>query len=192
MEQIENKMIDKLTGEILESDTAGSILVDDLPKVVRILRALEKKQEHTEQYIKNEVARLTDYCNNQTETILAERAKFEQIAERLLRGSGQKKLSYPGLGTVRIGTTRENVDTSGYDSMDTVGQKDIQEMYPELFRTTIRVAPDKKAIGTAIKGLNEELENGPPLSESSRTALVNTDLFKLSPKQETFVFKAEV
>ena len=172
-QHIEDEMIDELTGEIIELDQTDNIVVEDLPKIVRILGALDKKQDHIERYIKGEVARLVDYCNNETRSIQAERTKFEGIGETLLRQTGEKKKSYPGLGSVRIGLTRESVDTTGYDELSIDDQKIIQELRQDFFRTKITVSPDKKSIMAMLK------EKG------------NTEHFTIRPKQETFIFKAE-
>lgn len=187
--QTVQELIDEQTGEIFEIENPT---IDDLARICRALRATEAHQRMTEQYLKDEIDRLSSFCQAKLDSLAAQHTHLSGIAEGLLRSSGKERLEYPGLGVVRFGQTKESVDTTGYDELSLKDQKDIQVSYPELFNTTVKVLPGKKAIATAIKGLNGELEDGPPLSESAINALVNTDLFKLRPKRETFVFKAEM
>ena len=175
---LETEIIDELTGEIMELDESRHIAVEDLPKIVRVLRALEKKQNHIETYIKAEVQRLVETCNNDISKINEQQIRFEQIAESLLRQSGEKKLSYPGLGSVRFGMTRESVDTTGYDELSVDDQESFQHSHNALFQTTVKVTADKKVI-------KSKCALGDDFRWNDKT------MFAIRPKQETFVFKSE-
>jgi len=183
LQQIDDEMIDTLTGEIMQAattpETALKITVEDLPKICRVLRAMECRQAMVEQYMKDEVQRITETCNHKIQALSAEHSYMMGLAEGLLRQAGKTKLQYPGLGTVRIGHTRESIDTSCYDELSLDDQSEAQRIFPSIFRTTVKVAPDKKEI-------KRQMDNGDCWYTQD-----NKKYFTIRPKQEQFQFKAE-
>jgi len=173
--QVEDEiLIDPETGEIMEDqDDTSKMTVDDLPKTLRILRAIQRRIDIIDQYESDEIERIRLACSKKRTSLHSTKEHFFSKAETLLRMSGKDRLEYPGLGVIRFGSTRESISTIKWDVLTREEQKRIAETEPKLIKTKIIYQPDKKAILETIKGGR------------------NIEWFTVNPKVETFIFKAE-
>jgi hypothetical protein len=141
--------IDPETGEIIGED--HKLVVEDLPKIARQMRALSAQADIIGNYEEAELARIREYCHDKVSRVIKQYEFFEGIAKQMLEQSGQKKIEYPGLGKLRFVKQREKVDDSGYNAMSEEEQKVLRESRKGFFKTKIVMTPDKKAIKTQIE-----------------------------------------
>lgn len=141
--------IDTETGEIVGED--HELVIDDLPKIARQMRALNAGVAIARQYQSDEVRRITDYCNDKARRLQKQYEFFERIAQQMLEQSGQKKIEYPGLGTLRFAKQREKVDDTGYYAMSEQEQLHVQTQNPGCFTTKKTVTPNKKEIKARLQ-----------------------------------------
>lgn len=168
-----DEFVDLETGEILLTDDSAECITEDLPKITRSLRALERRMGVVDKFRQDELARIATHCNRKIETFQRSHDYLMGLAEWLMRKTGEKRLEYPGLGVLKFGTTRESVNDEDYEAMSPEDQQHMRALIPKLFRTKIIVSPDKKAIMAELK------DNVPVCG------------FFINPKRETFGFKAE-
>ena len=166
-----NEFVDIETGELL--DPSLSVVVEDLPRLARQLRAIEKRAEIIVEYRDQEVARIRAICNRKLGVLGDSQSRLMAFAEGLMRGTGKERLEYPGLGVLRFGATRESVSDIEFLAFDEGARDAMPKQYPSLFVTKTITRPDKKAIMA-------ELKNGRDIPG-----------FKINQKRETFLFKAE-
>ena len=167
-----DEFVDPETGEILE--TENKIVLEDLPKIARSLQTQTMRMAVIKKFRDDEVARITAHCDRKTETLQGSFDYLLGMAKTLMAGADKKRLEYPGLGVLKFGTTRESVDTSGYDDLPDEEQEELQADWPSLFRIKTTVSPDKKAIMATIREGAQFIG------------------FKVNEKRETFIFKAEL
>lgn len=164
--------VDLETGEILDPNIKTR--AEDLPRVARWIRRTDKEESRLRAYAKAEIARISECTDMAIEQLEKQKSFFLLRAEDLMRSTDDKKLSYPGLGTFKFGSTRESVNTELYDNSDDDAKAMLQEHYPTCFKTKTVVTPDKKAIKQAIEN-EDDVAPG----------------FSINEKRETFGFKAE-
>jgi len=175
--RIGEELIDEETGEIIEQvegEDRSNVTTADLPRICRAMAALDRRQGMIELYLKQEVERLKYSCESKLAALSKQRSFLESVAEGLFRATGEKKIDYPGLGTIRMGHTRESVDSSVYDGLSPEDQAVIQKEYAAMFRTKVIVSPDKKAIKKTITDDGDTVPG-----------------FTVAPKVEKFEFRAE-
>ena len=149
----------------------------DLGWIGRRIAANIRQVIMIDEFRRKEMEKISACCDEKIRKLNDNSSFLRGMAESFLRGSGYcyanrdaRKYDMPGIGAFRFSTTRESIVSTEYDSADPDTQKIIQSEYPDYFRTTVKVAPDKKIIGEAIK------------------AGLGVKGFGVSPKQETFDF----
>lgn len=141
--------VDTETGEIVAE--AYELESDDLPKIARQMRALAGQAAIIGKYQSAEILRITDFCDHKAMRLTKQYEYYEQVAQRILEQSGQKKIEYPGLGTLRFRKMPEKVDTSAYDAMSDAEKLHVQNERKGYFNTKTTVTPDKKAIKAQLR-----------------------------------------
>ena len=169
--------VDPETGEITGED--HELVLDDLPKIARQMRALSAHADLIGKYEEDELMRIREYCHDKVARIIKQYEFFEVIAERMLAQSMQKKIEYPGLGKFRFVKQREKVDATEYDAMSDAEKLHVQNERKGFFNTKITVTPDKKAIKTQLE-----------LVATGQSA-VNIDGFRIARPDEKFEFVPE-
>lgn len=159
--QIDDDLIDKKTGEIIEQP--DSVVTEVLPKLCRRMRTLDRLVGFQEDFRNKEVAHLQKEIERISESVDAEINRLHRehnnvmaYAVRLVEAAppdtlpmskGKVRLHYPGYGVLGWATLkRESVDTSVYDAMNDAEKLHIQNQQKGAFRLTTKVTPDKKAI----------------------------------------------
>jgi hypothetical protein len=150
-QHVDDEYVDTLTGEIFEVADNAKIVVEDLPKVCRALRAIQRKQQVIADYLSYETERLTAFCSAKSTPLVQQEERLMQIAEGLLVTSGERRLAYPGLGVVRFVAGRESVKTEGWDALDERGKIEMSKVNQGAFRVKTVIEPDKKEIAKRLK-----------------------------------------
>ena len=152
----------------------------DLGWIARRIAANQKQADLVSDFRDREVEKIIACCNAKIEQITANSNYLQGMAEGFLRTSGycydkkdQRKYDMPGIGAFKFALTRESVKSTDYDSAPEDAQKQIQIDWPDYFRTTVKVSPDKKIIGEALKAGGQ------------------VEGFKLTNQTETFSFKGD-
>ena len=173
-QMVDDGLVDMETGEVLGPyELDKTAVIEDLPKYARTIRAGDNRIAMIEKYRTEEVERIKAICDAKIDKLKLTRRFFAEIAERLMKTAGKKRLEYPGLGTFRFGVSLKSVNTEEYDDMPDDMQTSLQSTHHGWFRKKITVAPDKKKITVALEGGEEILG------------------FSLNRPHETFTFKAE-
>jgi len=175
LERVEDFLFDPETGEVIEQDR--TIVIEDLPKMLRSLRAIERRKEMILDYLKTEVERLTHACNRKMEGLNNSREYLASRAEVLLSETGQRKLEYPGLGVVRYRKKPDTVSTEGWDEMDETTRAKYTDSHYSLFKITRIVKPIKAEIKKRLP------------DDNSVVAL--KDAFEIKTGETVFEFKPE-
>jgi hypothetical protein len=172
--------IDPETGEIVLSQ--DGVATDELPKVMRTMRAIQRRLEMLEEYQEQELDRIRAAVTDKTKPMIDHYTKLHAAAETLLRASGQvnpktgrPKVECPGIGTVRIDLTREHIDTTGWDAMTDEQKNDLSRKRMGAIDVVTKLQPNKKWIKTELTGGDELLATA----------------FKISEQVEVMVFKAD-
>lgn len=148
------------TPEILEEEMAaippGTVInKDNLHLAARALGALDSRVAMIEKYRADEVGRINEFCNQRINRYTERIAYLLDSVKLAMESGGARKAEFPGLGKFSFVKGREAVDDSTYGDMSTEEQSKVQAEWPGLFRTTVKVAPDKKAILSWIKESGE-------------------------------------
>jgi hypothetical protein len=173
-----DELVDPETGEILDvpfADPADKITVEDLPRVARSLRTLAQRMGEILEFRRAETERIAAHCDRKVERAQQSHDYLLGIARTLMASTEERRLEYPGLGVLKFGTTRESVNTEGYDALTPEEKEELHAEFPGLFRIKTTVSPDKKEI-----------------MATSKAGVLPTPGFTTNPKQETFTFKAEL
>jgi len=152
-------LVNRETGEIIEPDqywaAHETLTADDLPRLARDIATLQRQVEMVTTYRDRELTRIADACGCKLAEIENRINRLLGFAEGLARPAmealGRKSIEYPGLGTFKVVAGRTVVHDVLYTTMKESTQAELQIMYPNLFRVVTRVAPDKKAIKTALE-----------------------------------------
>lgn len=171
MELSLNEFVDIDTGEVCDPNL--TVVVEDLPRLARQLRAILKRMDMIEDYRDQETERIRAICNAKMVTLEASYSQLMAMSEGLMKEAGKERLEYPGLGVLRFGQTRESVNDDEFLILDDGTKDAMPKQYPSLFVIKTTSRPDKKAIMV-------ELKSGRDIPG-----------FRINKKRETFVFKAE-
>lgn len=153
----------------------GTVGDKDLPKLGRAIRQLESDIEQIEEYKKAELERIRDTCLRKQESKQASIKFLLLQAEGLLKARGERKYDMPGIGYFGFRKSPQSVLTGDYDAMSEAQQKEVQELYPNLFTTKVVIQPNKKVIKEAFDG--DTVAEGIP--------------FAISQQEEKLTFKGE-
>ena len=162
-------LIDPETGEITANKT---IVTHDLPKIARIITALQRHRGIIEQYMKDEIERIAVTCTRKTDQYDKQIAFFIGISQAHMEEVGEKKLMYPGIGTFRWRKLPDKVNTDKFDELEDAEKRAFATTYPDFVRT--KVDPNRKEVMTRFKA-GTEVPN----------------LFTVQPGGERFEFKEE-
>lgn len=166
-------MVDTTTGELMAEDHTFNY--DDLPRIARVLRGIQKRQSDLVQYRDAEMERVEAITNHSIDKLAETVAYLEGKAQAMMETRGQRRAAYPSLGAFAFRKGAERVDTSAYDQMDDKQKRELQSFDPALFKKKTTVTPDKTIIKQCLKGGDIEVSKA----------------FVLVIADETFTFKAE-
>jgi len=179
-------VIDTSTGEVIGFADGGATLrltelkVEELPRILRAVRSLERRQEMIQKYARQESDRIMVACQSKMNKLGQQVSYLSSTAERMLSQIGERKMEYPGLGVVRWRKVPASVDTSKFDELDLPDKFSLGapgNVLSDYLRTKTTITPDKAAIKKALK------------TDELRGAVES--LFSLTEPGDKFEFKFE-
>lgn len=177
MNQFDDFTVDPETGEIVDAGVTRDPITEDLPRIARALRSIDKKIKENEEFIKIEIERIRAFSEATNESLYNQHRGLAAHAQQLMKAEDKDRLVYPGLGTFKWQKGRSKVMTKGWDEADYESHISIAMANPKLFKTKQVVLPDKREIKNALQGETSNEIRG---------------LFSVFTPDDTFVFKGEV